>query len=43
LSEKYKVTVKTIQKKLDEYEFFPPIVKPTEIILLIDTTYFSDF
>ena len=43
LSEKYKVTIKTIQKKLDEYIFIPPLVIPTEIILLIDTTYFSDF
>jgi len=43
LAEKYKVTIKTIQKKLDEYIFIPPLVTPTEIILLIDTTYFSDF
>ena len=43
LSEKYKVTIKTIQKKLDEYKFIPPLVTPSEIILLIDTTYFSDF
>ena len=43
LSEKYWLTIKTIQKRLDEYEFIPPFVKPTEIILLIDTTYFSDF
>jgi len=43
LSNKYKVTIKTIQKKLDEYKFIPPLVTPSEIILLIDTTYFSDF
>ena len=43
LAEKYKVSVKTIQKKLDQYEFIPPQVKPTEIILLMDTTYFWEF
>jgi hypothetical protein len=43
LAEKYKVTIKTIQKKLDEYEFIPTFVMPREIILLIDTTYFWEF
>lgn len=43
LSEKYRVTIKTIQKKLDEYKFVPPFVMPTEIILLMDTTYFWEF
>jgi hypothetical protein len=43
LAEKYWVTVKTIQKKLDEYEFISPQVTPTEVILLMDTTYFWDF
>lgn len=43
LSEKYKVTIKTIQKKLDSYEFIAPQIKPTEIILLMDTTYFWEF
>lgn len=43
LSEKYNISIKTIQKKLDEFEFIPPIIKPREIILLIDTTYFWEF
>lgn len=43
LAKKYKVSIKTIQKKLDQYEFIPPKVKPTEIILLMDTTYFWEF
>ncbi len=43
LAEKYKVTIKTIQKRLDSFEFIPPFVTPTEIILLMDTTYFWDF
>ncbi len=43
LSEKYKKTIKTIVKILDKYEFIPPIIKPREIILLMDTTYFWDF
>ena len=43
LAEKYKVSVKTIQKKLDQYDFIPPQIKPTEIILLMDTTYFWEF
>ena len=43
LAEKYKVTIKTIQKKLDEYEFISPFAMPTEIILLMDTTYFWEF
>jgi len=43
LAKKHKVTIKTIQKYLDEYIFIPPIIKPTEIILLMDTTYFWEF
>ncbi len=43
LAEKYWVSIKTIQSKLDQYEFVPPYVTPTEIILLMDTTYFWDF
>jgi len=43
LAERYKVSIKTIQSKLDQYEFVPPEVTPTEIILLMDTTYFWDF
>lgn len=40
LSEKYWETIRTIQKKLDEFDFVSPIVAPREIILLMDTTYF---
>jgi hypothetical protein len=43
LAEKYWVSIKTIQSKLDQYEFIPPQVKPQEIVLLMDTTYFGDF
>lgn len=43
LSDDYWVTIKTIQTKLDEYQFMPPFVMPTEIILLMDTTYFWEF
>ena len=37
LDKKYWFVVKTIQKRLDEYEFIPPIIMPREIILLMDT------
>lgn len=43
LSQKYWVTVKTIQKKLDSYELVVPQAVPWKVILLIDTTYFWDF
>jgi len=43
LAEKYNCSIKTIQQKLDQYEFIPAQVKPTEIILLMDTTYFWEF
>jgi hypothetical protein len=43
LSEKYWLRKKTIQQKLDEYEFIEPQITPREIILLMDTTYFWDF
>lgn len=34
---------KNYSKKLDKYEFVSPIIKPREIILLMDTTYFWEF
>lgn len=43
LANKYNLSLKTIQKKLDQYEFIPPQSIPTEIILLMDTTYFWEF
>jgi len=43
LAEKYWETIKTIQKKLDKFEFISPIINPREIILLMDTTYFWEF
>ena len=43
LSEKNWKTIKTIQKILDKFEFVSPLVKPREIILLMDTTYFWEF
>lgn len=42
LSDKYWLSKKTIQKKLDDYTFISPQIIPREIILLIDTTYFWD-
>jgi len=43
LSDRYKLSVRTIQKRLDQYVFSPKLHSPREVILLIDTTYFSDF
>lgn len=43
LAEKYWESIKTIQKKIDEFEFVSPIIIPREIILLMDTTYFWEF
>ena len=43
LADDYWVTVKTIQKYLDKYELKIPKIKPAEVILLIDTTYFWGF
>lgn len=43
LAEKYWESIKTIQKKLDEFEFVSPVITPREIILLMDTTYFWEF
>ena len=42
LSEKYWISIKTVQKKLDEYILPKTNLKPQEIVLLIDTTYFWD-
>jgi len=36
------LSVRTVQKRLDEYIPPIPILIPTRIILLIDTTYFGD-
>jgi len=43
LARKYKVSIQTIQNRLDKYKYIPPQVKPTAIILLIDTSYFWSF
>jgi len=43
LAKKYNCSIKTIQKKLDQYKFISPEVQPREIILLMDTTYFWNF
>lgn len=42
LSEKYNISLKTVQKKLDEYIIPKTDLRPQEIVLLIDTTYFWD-
>jgi hypothetical protein len=36
------LSVRTVQKRLDEYIPPIPLLTPTNIILLIDTTYFGD-
>jgi hypothetical protein len=43
LSATYNISIKTVQKYLDEHEIIIPQIIPREIILLIDTTYFWDF
>ena len=43
LSKTYWISTRTVQKKLDEYKIKIPQVKPQEVILLIDTTYFWEF
>ena len=43
LAENYHISIRTVQKYLDEYELPKISIKPTEIVLLIDTTYFWDF
>ena len=40
LAEEYGISMKTVQKHLDSYEFIAPQVKPCRIVLLMDTTYF---
>lgn len=40
LSKTYSLSVRTVQKRLDEYVPPIPLLTPTNIILLIDTTYF---
>ena len=42
LSKKYDISVRTVQRKLDEYKVKIKKRKPTKWILLIDTTYFWD-
>lgn len=40
LSDSYWISIKTVQKLLDEYELPHPKITPKDIVLLIDTTYF---
>jgi len=42
LSEKYNISIKTVQKLLDAYVLPKVNIKSQEIVLLIDTTYFWD-
>lgn len=42
LSQQYSMSMKKIQALLDEYEFIPPQITPSSIVLLMDTTYFWD-
>jgi len=42
LSDTYSLSIRTVQKKLDEYVLPKVILIPTNIILLIDTTYFGN-
>ena len=43
LAEKYGKSLKQIQKIIDSYDFIAPQITPTEVILLMDTTYFWEF
>lgn len=36
------MSIRTVQKRLDEYDPPIPILTPTNIVLLIDTTYFGN-
>lgn len=40
MSEKYKLSVKTIRLKLTEHEVILPEYKPKETVIIMDTTYF---
>jgi hypothetical protein len=40
LAKAYKISIRTVQKRLDEYIVPIPLLVPKAIILLIDTTYF---
>lgn len=40
LAERYKISIRTVQKRLDEYIVPVPVLIPKPIILLIHTTYF---
>lgn len=42
LSNEYWISVKKVQQILDNFIFMPPQIKPSEIVLLMDTTYFWD-
>ena len=42
IAEKYWVSMRSIQTLLDSYEFISPIVMPSSIVLIMDTTYFWD-
>lgn len=42
LSQEYKCCIRSIQKYLDSYEFIAPQVFPSNIVLIMDTTYFWD-
>ena len=42
LSVAYHMSVRSVQKKIDSHRVIPKIYLPTNIILLIDTTYFWD-
>ena len=42
LADEYKISLRKVQYLLDEYEFIPPQITPSSIVLIMDTTYFWD-
>lgn len=42
LSEEFWISIRSVQKILDSYEFITPQIQPKKIVLLMDTTYFWD-
>jgi len=42
LSDEFWISMKTVQTLLDSYEFITPLIRPRQIVLLMDTTYFWD-
>ena len=40
LADEYKISLRKVQYLLDQYEFIPPQITPSSVVLIMDTTYF---